>query len=365
MNILILTPDRVGSTLLQRLVTVYANINEPDNLTVNLHELTNGIAIYQNDHYSKEMLGKKENSWGYHQNLSEIVGLLQNSKTDITSRLAHYHLKNRQDPVKDQLSFYEYLNDNFYIISARRKNLLEHALSWGITVDSKRLNVYSFEEKYQTFKNMHNKGINIDQNTLVKYLNQYHEYTAWVDNHFRVNAYFDYEDHLPTIENFILNLTPFKQIDAQKTWHDHFGISWTDWNRMHYLLSLVMFDHEFTQDEKQFMKDQIELYRQCRVVLQDMQDHGVLVSGIPIKLQTLSEKSQIIKNLDYCLTTYNHWISSVRPNYALGYKHTDLIQIASTENTKWKTGNIDTSSLLTYNDIDSDTLKKSDLKFNE
>jgi hypothetical protein len=28
MNVLILTPDRVGSTLLQRLITIQANINE-------------------------------------------------------------------------------------------------------------------------------------------------------------------------------------------------------------------------------------------------------------------------------------------------------------------------------------------------
>ena len=43
MNVLILTPDRVGSTLLQRLISVYAHANEPaDALTINLHELTNG-----------------------------------------------------------------------------------------------------------------------------------------------------------------------------------------------------------------------------------------------------------------------------------------------------------------------------------
>jgi len=44
MNVLILTPDCVGSTLLQRLITIYATINENYNpLTINLHELTNGL----------------------------------------------------------------------------------------------------------------------------------------------------------------------------------------------------------------------------------------------------------------------------------------------------------------------------------
>ena len=46
MNVLILTPDRVGSTLLQRLITVYANLNENQQpLTINLHELTNLAAL--------------------------------------------------------------------------------------------------------------------------------------------------------------------------------------------------------------------------------------------------------------------------------------------------------------------------------
>jgi len=129
------------------------------------------------------MLGKKEKSWGYHQTLGEVVDLLGKAGHDITSRLAYYHLKNRKDSIAEQLSFYEYLNENFFIISARRKNLFEHAVSWGISVESKKLNVYSFEEKYEVFKDISKHGINIDQNTMKKYLNQYDEYTNWVDVH--------------------------------------------------------------------------------------------------------------------------------------------------------------------------------------
>ena len=49
MNILILTPDRVGSTLLQRVITIHMNNMKHDKITspvVNLHELTNGIENY-------------------------------------------------------------------------------------------------------------------------------------------------------------------------------------------------------------------------------------------------------------------------------------------------------------------------------
>lgn len=365
MNILILTPDRVGSTLLQRLVTIYANINQTDKITVNLHELTNGLAVQQNETYGIEMLGKSPTTWGYHQSLGQIVDLLKASNTDITSRLAYYHLKNRRDSLADQLSFYEYLNNNFFIISARRRNLFEHAVSWGISVESKKLNVYSFEEKYQTFKNIAENQIDIDQNTIAKYLNQYDEYLAWVDSHFQVNSYFYYEDNISELEQYILNLNPFKQANLSTTWKDKFNIEWNDWNKMHYLLSLVPFNHEFTEDEKSFMKENINAYTSARGKIQDMQDAGLLVSGVPIKLHTLAEKSKVVHNLEHCLDTYNKWIVNKNPSYALPYTQETLLQIATSEKSKWQFGNIDTSSLLSYNDIDKDSLKSSDLKFDD
>lgn len=361
MNILVLTPDRVGSTLLQRLITVYANAAQPDRLTVNLHELTNGLAKYYNEQYQQEMLGKKDKSWGYHQSLSEIVNLIESVDHDVTSRLAHYHIKNRKDSLADQLSFYEYLNDNFFIVAARRRNLLEHAVSWGITVESKTLNVYSFEEKYRIFKDIEKNGINIDDSTMVKYLNQYNEYTEWVDNHFRVNAYFDYEDDLPNIENFILSLNPFRSHQSV-TWEDQFGISWNNWNRTHYLLSLVPFNKQFTQEEKLFLKDNIDQYTRVRAQLQDMQDAGVLVSGIPIKLHTLAEKSRVVHNLEHCVTTYNQWIGVTNPSYAIPYSYESLAQIAHSETAQWQFGSVDTASQISYNDISLDQFQHSDLK---
>ena len=362
MRILILTPDRVGSTLLQRLTTVCANINQSNPITVNLHELTNGLVKYDNEKYNMPMLGKKNGSWGYHQNLKEIVDLLSSVDHGITSRLAYYHIKGRRDSLADQLSFYKYLNENFFIISARRHNLFEHAVSWGISVESKKLNVFDFAEKYNTYKTIHEKGIDIDKMTMEKYLNQYDEYIQWVDSHFNVSAYFNYEDDLPNIEQFILNLNVFKQDNHTITWQDKFGISWDDWNKTHYLLSLVPFGQEFTQEEKDFIKININLYTMVRNYTQDMQFDGLLVSGMPIKIHTMAEKSKIVHNLEYCLDTYNNWITQKNPNYAIGYQPAEISEIAQIENASWKFGKIDTSSLLSYNDIDAATLIQSDLK---
>ncbi len=363
MNILILTPDRVGSTLLQRLATVYANINENhDPLTINLHELTNGITMYHNSTFNREVLGKKEGAWGYHQSLNTVVDLLKNCGHDITSRLAHYHIKNRKDTLADQLAFYEYLNNNFYIIAARRRNLFEHAMSWCISVESKRLNVYSHEEKYQIFEHIHRHGITVQQENMEKYLHQYQEYLDWVDAHFRVNSYFEYERDLDNIENFILNQNIFKSHNRPLNWQDRFGISWLDWNRMHYLLSLVMFDYDFSDEEKQFMKDNISLYSACRVQIQDLQDSGVLVSGIPIKLHTLKEKAKLIHNIADCLIHYNRWVAVNQPLQAVGYEPETLNRAAELEYQKWKSPNA--GSRLTYTDVPREKLAWSDLKFN-
>lgn len=371
MNVLILTPDRVGSTLLQRLLTVYANINENYNpLTINLHELTNGLISYHNTKFNQTVLGKKkhmedrpQSGWGYFQSLETIANLLENCNHDVTSRLAHYHIKNRNDTISDQLAFYQYLNDNFYIISCRRKNLFEHAMSWAIAGESKNLNVYSVEQKYEVFKDIDKNKIHVQTEVMEKYLVQYNEYMDWVDRHFNVNSYFEYERDLPNIEKFILNLNVFNNKKNLLTWQDRFNINWNDWNRIHYLLSLIPFNHEFSDDEKQFIKLNINDYTQCRIFIQDLQDDGIIISGIPIKLHTLKEKAKLITNIDQCLLNYNKWIGINQPLYAIGYHPETLTQAAQIEYTNWTSTDSANKSLMTHNDIPNKQLALSDLKW--
>lgn len=360
MNVIILTPDRVGSTLLQRLITVYAHVNYNEPLTINLHELTNGLVSYDNEFLGKRVLGKKSGGWGYHQSLSEIVSLIDNCGHDVVSRLAHYHIKNRKDSQRDQLSFYQWINENFFIIAARRRNLLEHAMSWAIAVESKKLNVYSSREKFEVFQKITSNGIVVQSDVLEKYLNQYEQYWNWVDDHFQVNAYFEYERDLPQIEDFILQLSVFGGGKDLIKWKDRFEMSWNDWNNMHYLLSLVPFDHHFSREEKQFMQQWIDTYTICRVYLQDLQDQGILVSGIPIKLHTLQDKTKIITNASQCLLEYNRWASAKNLPYALTHNPSDITQSAMIEHNNWNTGR--ERSRLSTSDIDQTRLLSSDLR---
>ena len=358
MNVLILTPDRVGSTLLQRLVTIYMNMHDFDQPVINLHELTNGLIKYINARFNREVLGKPNDrqAWGYFQTLPEVVELLSSTEHYKTSRLAHYHIVNRQDSKKDQLGFYQYLNDNFFIISAQRENLLEHALSWCIQLHSKRLNVYSHSEKVSIFLNLYQNKIQVEPESIVKYLDQYRRYLEWVDRHFQVSSYFKYERDLPRVENYILDL-PIFNARPQLSWGDNFGISWQDWNQCHYLISdlsglstqvqplqLTMDNRlpaenyqlqparstqEITRSlstaDQQFLAQRWPEYQQVDQAIKELVDHKVLVTPVPIKLQTMAEKKLLIKNFDQCVTTYNEWVEK----NGLGKFYTeDMISIA-------------------------------------
>ena len=86
MNFLVLTPDGVGSTYLQRALTFYLNASGDD--YYNTHELLNGLELDSNGNLYKLMKG-------YSQSLSEICELLKSNQAKIISRLAQYHVENR------------------------------------------------------------------------------------------------------------------------------------------------------------------------------------------------------------------------------------------------------------------------------
>ena len=237
MNVLILTPDAVGSTLLQRLITIYMQFHNYDRPVINLHELTNGLVKYHNEHFGHDVLGKKADKWGYYQSLEQVVELLGSVDHYKTSRLAHYHIRNRQDSLAQQIPFYQYLNDNFYIISCRRHNVFEHALSWCLSKVTKKLNVYSGDEKIDTFFDLYKTGIDIDPNSLIQTLNAYRDYVKWCNDHFNVASYFYYDEHLPRIEKYILNLPIFSQQTKSLSWQDNFDIDFDTWNQCRYIES--------------------------------------------------------------------------------------------------------------------------------
>ena len=369
MNVLILTPDAVGSTLLQRMLTIYMQFHAFGRPVINLHELTNGLARYYSTEFNQELVSKHAlKEWGYHQSLAQVTEMLSSVDHYKTSRLAHYHLVRRGDSVAEQIPFYDYLNRNFFIIACRRENVFEHAVSMTLSTVTKKLNVYDVYEKVDTFYDMYKSGINLDATVFERQLTAYKNYLTWSEQYFDIGAYFHYEKDIPRLEQYILNLPVFAAQTTQITWDQNFGHSFNDWNQMHYIRSnpsalsclpaqaveKLLLSMDPVEDYQQHSRPEmppvysaadlaalpehvvntwtrdvicrtgivpfLDSQRQQKLApyqagyalakhtIDQMIQLGIMVSGPPIKKQTLDDKHQMIKNFDELVTVYNHWI---------------------------------------------------------
>lgn len=253
MNVLILTPDAVGSTLLQRLITIYMQFYEFDRPVINLHELTNGLEVYFSADFNRPIISKRKvENWGYYQSLEDIVKLLSSVDHYKTSRLAQYHIRRRKDTMDQQIPFYRYLDENFFVIACRRRNVFEHALSMSINAITKQLNVYNHQEKINVFLDMYADPVNIDQTVFLNQLDAYKQYLDWSQDHFNIGSYFEYDHCIHDIEKYILNLPIFKNHRQRTTWHEKFGISLDDWNRCHWIPSDI---GRLGQDQVKIIRD--------------------------------------------------------------------------------------------------------------
>jgi hypothetical protein len=405
MNVLILTPDAVGSTLLQRMLTIYMQFHQFGRPVINLHELTNGLEKYYSPEFNKEIVSKKMlKEWGYHQSLSDIVKLLESVDHYKTSRLAHYHIRQRGDTIAEQIPFYNYLNENFYIISCRRANVFEHALSMTLSKVTKKLNVYDVHEKIDTFYEIYRSGIELDLQAFEYQLNAYRYYINWSNQYFDVSSYFNYEQDVPRLEQFILNLPLFNNQPELVTWEKNFGITFNSWNKMHYarsdLGSLMLESNDKidqlvldlpesvdyyrqksplgwpaitkSQDvnmlpatiKKQFAQDYIgqegifsllpqdrqgqlsfakQGYVEAQKTIDQMIKLGIVISGPPIKKQTLAEKAKIVKNFDQLTEIYNHWAVD-NPAIATPMTAKDVSNQVQQENQFWHKSTVNSIS---------------------
>jgi hypothetical protein len=369
MNVLILTPDAVGSTLLQRMLTIYMQLHDFARPVINLHELTNGLNKYYSPEFNCEIVSKKSiERWGYYQTLEQVVELLSSVDHYKTSRLAHYHIKQRGDSIDQQIPFYKYLNENFYIIACQRTNVFEHALSMTLSKITKKLNVYDAYDKIETFYELYKSGVTLDPTVFIKQLDAYKLYIDWSEQYFEIGCYFNYENDVPRLEEYILKLPVFASQSTQITWNSTFGISFNDWNKLHFVrsdpnnltlpqqdvLKKLIYESsdqvtEYQQHahqswptvysssdlenlpveiKQQWAKDIIQRdgitrtlppekqqlvaqykqsYNQAQTAINQMIDLGIIINGPPIKKQTLSDKKKVILNFDQLIDLYNQW----------------------------------------------------------
>jgi hypothetical protein len=240
MNVLLLTPDAVGGTLLHTLLTAHMQFNRFDQPVIGIHDIAYGLEKFYSEDFGKEILRvdkKNKYSSQNHQSLGKIQELLGSVDHYTVAKLTQYIIRRRDDPLSEQVPFYNYLNDNFYIISCRRRNVFEHALSWSINKITKKMNFFSHDEKINLFAKLYKDGLRIDPMSLKQSLDDYKSYLKWSDANFSVASYYYYEDQLDDIENFIINLPIFNQHTDRRTWGEVYGIGFNDWNKYHYFKS--------------------------------------------------------------------------------------------------------------------------------
>ena len=302
MNILILTPDGVGSTILQRLLTMTLYLEKIK--VVNTHELTNGL-------YLEKGILAKEFELKYSQKLEEIIELIKESDKNIQiiSRLAKYHLDSRQDSIQSQKKFLNFLN-SFYDkkIMCIRNNIFEYALSWSIRERSGVLNVYDRKDKRSVME-----VSEIDEDYFLKKCNEYVNYVSWIQNNFPDVEQVSYEDMITDSDATIEKIIGYKD-----TFNKNFDAKLSLILKMEY----EFFNSLITENNKEFSytkeeKKALVLYKRLSRTLIDKK----IIIGHPIKNTTLADKKKQIKNFDRCLDKFysfakNHnWIDQSIANY--------------------------------------------------
>jgi len=291
MNVLILTPDGVGSTILQRIVTLALHLMKDD--VINCHELTNGLAKIDNKIH-------KDRSIGYNQTLEDIATLLKQSTGSLVSRLAKYHLDIRKDELKSQKEFYKFLKEfNDKILICKRRNVFEYAMSWSIREKSGLLNIYEKKER-KLLKTISN----VDQKYFLKKCKEYVEYLKWIDENFNNYETVYYEDFALNPDKIIA-----EHFNSKQVFYDNFKSDLGSIFQLEYLVSnniIPGIDNEKFYPLLKYKTMMVSLEKQN--VLSNVRT--------PIKNTTLRDKKSIVKNYNECKEIFldfsrNHnWIDN-------------------------------------------------------
>ncbi len=309
-NYLILTPDGVGSTYLQRALTVYLHSAGLD--YCNTHELLNGLEILDGNLYKKPGIG-------YSQTIPEICRLLEYASNSLVSRIAQYHITSRLGKNKeDYQQLYDVCNKKFDKIFYCTRDPFEYALSWSIRNNTDILNVYSIKERIS----VHGEDVKqtVDLGYFNQKLEQYSAYEYWAQDNFNITRAVNYDAVHCDIDSMIKELTGLDH-DVQ----DRFGISLQDYSTVRYMTSMYI----QTKDKKYICnRDQTAGTIQLKKYLQLLVPHK-LPNEIPVKMNTMQDKQRRVTNFDDAVEVYNKWTTTTNSHMPISQQ--DIARIISTE----------------------------------
>ena len=309
-NYLILTPDGVGSTYLQRALTVYLHSAGLDYW--NTHELLNGLDLLD---------GNLRKDWNleYSQTIPEICGLLESTSNSLVSRIAQYHIYGRLKNKKENYQqFYNACNKKFDKIFYCIRDPFEYALSWSIRERTNTLNVYSVKERI----NIHGEDIKqtIDLEYFNRKLEQYSNYEYWAEDNFNITRAVNYDDTHGDVDSMMKELT-----GLDHNVEDRLGISLQEYSTIRYMTSMYM----QTKDKKYICnREQAAGATQLKKFIKSLVPNK-LPNEIPVKMNTMQDKQKRVINFDEAVEVYNKWTTTTNSHMPISQE--DIEQRISIE----------------------------------
>lgn len=274
MNYLVLTNDGIGSSYLQRSLTLY--LNSAGIEYWNTHELLNGVACNNGNIYKQW----RDNNFEL-QPVNEIITCLNESTNNIVSRVGLHWAHERNDIS----TLYPILRSKYNKILMCKRDPFEYALSWAIRSSEGIGNLYRVDKKRSLSLNY-----DVDMDFFKTKLEEYHKYIYWTMDNFNAQEV-NYNDLQINIDNMMQKIT-----GLDHSVEDKFGISLQNYSRVRYLASTGVYEKEHTQSAvalKNF-ENRLKVNKQ-------------LPKGMPIKLYTLDDKRKRIDNFTECVNVFNNW----------------------------------------------------------
>lgn len=274
MNYLVLTNDGIGSSYLQRSLTLY--LNSAGIEYWNTHELLNGVACNNGNIYKQW----RDNNFEL-QPVNEIITCLNESTNNIVSRVGLHWAHERNDIS----TLYPTLRSKYNKILMCKRDPFEYALSWAIRSSEGIGNLYRVDKKRSLSLNY-----DVDMDFFKTKLEEYHKYIYWTMDNFNAQEV-NYNDLQINIDDMMQKIT-----GLDHSVEDKFGISLQNYSRVRYLASTGVYEKEHTQSAvalKNF-ENRLKVNKQ-------------LPKGMPIKLYTLDDKRKRIDNFTECVNVFNDW----------------------------------------------------------
>lgn len=310
-NYLILTPDGVGSTYLQRVLTVYLHSAGLDYW--NTHELLNGLSLLEGNLY-------KDFSLKYSQTLPEICGLLESTSNNLVSRIAQYHITKRlKEKYEDYQQLYDTCNSKFDKIFYCTRNPFEYALSWSIRNNTDVLNVYSIKERID----VHGEDVKqtVDLEFFNRKLEQYSAYEYWAQDNFNITRAVDYDDNHRDVDSMMKELT-----GLDHSVEDRFALCLQDYSTVRYMVSKYsQTKNKECMPNKNIFWGVTELHEFTKNIF----DCRKMPTLMPIKMNTMQDKKRRVLNFDDAVEVYNKWTTTT--NSYMPISQQDIARIISTE----------------------------------